>query len=250
MKIKEKNEFINKIICGDSREVLKKIDDNIVDIIVTSPPYNFNIDYDNINDDVNWEEYFYNLNLIWEECFRVLKHGGRICIVVQPHYSKYIPTHHKIVKQLEDLGFIWRNEIIWNKSNFNCKHSAFGSFKSPSAPYLKCQSEFVEILCKGDKKKAGDKGKIDITKEEFIEWVRNNIWNIAPETRKIFEHNAMFPEKLIYRLLKLFSYQGDLMLDPFNGAGTSTAVAHALSRRFIGIEMSEKYCSTAQERLN
>jgi len=243
------SQFINKIICGDSEEVLKKIPDSSIDIIITSPPYNFGLEYDNINDAIYWEEYFNKLNRIWVECKRILIPGGRICVNIQPLFSDYIPTHHIISKQLLDLGLLWKGEILWEKHNYNCKYTAWGSWKSPSMPYLKYTWEFIEIFAKDTHKKIGDPDKIDITAEEFKKWVYAK-WSIAPEKNmKEFNHPAMFPEELVMRLLKLFSYRGDVVLDPFNGVGTTTVVAKKLNRKYIGIDISEEYCKTAQKRL-
>ena len=243
--------YENKIYCGDAEEVLKTFPDSFVDIIVTSPPYNFGQEYEDgkIDDAVRWERYFSKLNNIWKECVRVLKPAGRLCVNVQPLFSDYIPTHHIISNQLLKLGLLWKGEILWEKHNYSCKYTAWGSWKSPSMPYLKYTWEFVEIFCKGSHRKPGDRSKIDITGEEFKEWVYVN-WAIAPERNmKKFGHPAMFPEELPRRLIKLFSYVDDLVFDPFNGVGTTTLVAKKLNRRYIGIDISKKYCETAEERI-
>lgn len=243
------SQFINKIICGDSKKVLKKIPDNSIDIIITSPPYNFGLEYDNINDAIYWEEYFSKLKRIWVECKRILIPGGRICINIQPLFSDYIPTHHIISKQLLDLGLLWKGEILWEKHNYNCKYTAWGSWKSPSMPYLKYTWEFIEVFAKDTHKKIGNPNRIDITADEFKKWVYAR-WSIAPQKNmKEFNHPAMFPEELVMRLLKLFSYKDDIVLDPFNGVGTTTVVAKKLNRRYIGIDISDEYCKTAQKRL-
>ncbi|MDD5419602.1 MAG: site-specific DNA-methyltransferase, partial [Methanomicrobiaceae archaeon] len=186
---------------------------------------------------------------IWAECYRVLKPGGRIAVNVQPLFSDYVPTHHIISRQLLDLGFLWKAEILWEKNNYNAKYTAWGSWKSPSMPYLKYTWEFIEIFDKETHKKAGRREDIDITDTEFKEWVIAK-WSFPPEFRmKEHDHPAMFPEELPRRVMKLFSYRGDIVLDPFNGAGTTTLVAHRLGRRFIGIDISEQYCRTALSRL-
>ena len=242
---------LNKIVCGDSEKILRTFPDNFIDIIVTSPPYNFGLEYqgDNQKDTVKWEEYFNKLYNIWEQCLRVLKSGGRLCVNVQPLFSDYIPTHHIISDQLIELGFLWKGEIIWEKHNYNCKYTAWGSWKSPSMPYLKYTWEFVEIFCKESHKKPGNVENIDISGDEFKKWVYAK-WDIAPESSmKKYHHPAMFPKELVKRLLKLFSYKDDIVLDPFNGAGTTTRVAYELKRRFIGIDISSQYCETAKKRL-
>lgn len=241
--------FINKIHCADSLELIKKFPDNCIDIVLTSPPYNFGINYENTNDVNIWEDYFDKLFNIFRECIRVLKDNGRIIINVQPMYSDYIPTHHLISNFFLKEGLIWKGEIIWEKNNYNCKYCTWGSWKSPSSPYLKYSWEFVEIFCKNSLKKEGDKNNIDIESEEFKKWVYGR-WSIAPERNmKKYNHDAMFPEELVKRLLKLFSYKNDIVLDPFNGAGTTTKVAKQLNRKFIGIDISDEYCKTAENRL-
>ena len=242
--------FINKIHCADSLDIIKKFPDNCIDIVLTSPPYNFGINYENTNDVNIWEDYFNKLFNIFRECMRVLKDSGRIIINVQPMFSDYIPTHHLISNFFLKEGLIWKGEIIWEKNNYNCKYCTWGSWKSPSSPYLKYSWEFVEIFCKNSLKKEGDKNNIDIDSEEFKKWVYGK-WSIAPERNmKKYKHDAMFPEELVKRLLKLFSYKNDIVLDPFNGAGTTTKVAKQLNRKFIGIDISEEYCKTAEDRLN
>jgi len=245
--------FLNRIYCGDAEEILKTFPDGFVDIIITSPPYNFGQEYKDksgeIDDAVRWEEYFSKLNKIWMECVRVLKPGGRLCVDIQPLFSDYIPTHHIISNQLLKLGLLWKGEILWEKHNYSCKYTAWGSWRSPSMPYLKYTWEFIEVFCKGSHRKPGDPSKIDITGKEFKKWVYVR-WNIAPERNmKKFGHPAMFPEEIPYRLMRLFSYVGDVVLDPFNGAGTTTLVAKKLGRQYIGIDISERYCKIAEERI-
>jgi DNA modification methylase len=242
-------DFLDKIICGDSEEVLKKLPSNCIDLIFTSPPYNFGLGYDTTEDGIDWNKYFDKLFRIFKECIRILKYGGRIIVDVQPLFSDYIPTHQIISNFFMKEKLIWKGEIIWDKHNYNMKYTAWGSWKSPSNPYLKYTWEFLEIFCKGSLKKQGEKENIDISANEFKKWIFAK-WDIPPERNmKKFGHPAMFPEELAYRVIKLFSYKGDVVLDPFNGVGTTTLVAKKLGRRFIGIDISEEYCKKAKERL-
>jgi len=243
------DEFVNKIIVGDSEEILKKFPDNSIDLIFTSPPYNFGLDYETYKDGVHWEEYFDKLFRIFKECIRVLKFGGRIVVNVQPLFSDYIPTHHIISNFFMENKMIWKGEIIWEKNNYNCKYTAWGSWKSPSNPYLKYTWEFLEIFSKGTLKHYGKKEDATITADEFKKWVYAK-WEIPPERNmKKFGHPAMFPEELAERVIKLFSFKGDIVLDPFNGVGTTTVVAKRLGRKYVGIDISEDYCRIAEERL-
>ncbi len=159
--------YENKIICGDSLQVLEKLPPNCVDLMITSPPYNFGLAYEANEDDKKWGDYFNQLFEILRATKRVLKYGGRMIINVQPLFSDYIPTHHILSKYLLDLGMLWKGEIMWEKNNYNCKYTAWGSWKSPSSPYLKYTWEFIEVFCKGDLKHPGKAENIDISAEEF-----------------------------------------------------------------------------------
>lgn len=243
------DKFVNKIICGDSEKVLKELPENSIDLIFTSPPYNFGLDYNTAEDGFGWKKYFDKLFTVFDECIRVLKYGGRIIVNIQPLFSDYIPSHHVVSKFFMDRKLIWKGEIIWEKNNYNCKYTAWGSWKSPSNPYLKYTWEFLEIFAKGTLKKEGKRELADISAEEFKKWVVGK-WSIAPERNmKKYAHPAMFPEGLVERVLKLFSYKNDIVLDPFNGVGTTSVVARRLQRKYLGIDVSEDYCRKAKERI-
>ena len=241
--------YIDKILCADSQKLLQKLPDNSVDLIFTSPPYNFGLDYQQGEDDKAWQKYFEKLFAIFDQCIRVVKYGGRIIVNIQPLFSDYIPAHHMISQHFIKRKMIWRGEILWEKNNYNCKYTAWGSWKSPSNPYLKYTWEFLEVFCKGSLKKDGAREDIDISADEFKKWV-NAKWSIAPERDMAkYGHPAMFPQELAQRVLKLFSYRGDVVLDPFNGLGTTCLVAKKLQRSYIGIDVSKDYCRLASERL-
>lgn len=243
--------YQDRIICGDSETVLKKLPDNCVDLVFTSPPYNFGLGYGDSADadSTDWESYFDKLFAVFDECVRVLKYGGRIIVNVQPLFSDYIPSHHIISNYFIRRRLIWKGEILWEKNNYNCKYTAWGSWKSPSSPYLKYTWEFLEVFCKGELKKPGASSNADISAEQFKQWVTAK-WSIAPERNmRSFGHPAMFPEELARRALLLFSFRNDVVLDPFNGVGTTTAVAQQLGRSYFGIDVDTDYCETAQRRL-
>ena len=244
----------DSIMCGDSEVLLKGLPDNCVDLVFTSPPYNFGLGYSDASaedgDAVDWESYFDKLFAVLDECVRVLKFGGRLVINVQPLFSDYIPSHHIISGHLMKRKMIWKGEILWEKNNYNCKYTAWGSWKSPSSPYLKYTWEFVELFCKGDLRKIGRSEDADIDADSFKDWVVAR-WSIAPERRmREYGHPAMFPEELARRVLLLFSFRGDTILDPFCGVGTTCVAARRSGRRFVGMDVSDTYCMTATKRLS
>jgi len=248
------DDYANRIICGDSEQTLKALPDNCVDLVFTSPPYNFGLGYQEGNgsadgDATDWNSYFAKLFQVFDECIRVLKYGGRIIVNVQPLFSDYIPSHHVISHYFMEKRLIWKGEILWEKNNYNCKYTAWGSWKSPSSPYLKYTWEFLEVFCKGDLKKPGSSHDADISPDSFKEWVVAK-WSIAPERRmREFDHPAMFPEELARRVMLLFSFRGDTVLDPFAGVGTTCVAALHNHRQFLGIDLSPEYCDKAETRL-
>ena len=246
--------WADSIVCEDSETALKKLPDNCIDLVFTSPPYNFGLGYQESDqaangDATDWESYFAKLFRVFDECIRVLKYGGRIVVNVQPLFSDYIPSHHIISHYFMERRLIWKGEILWEKNNYNCKYTAWGSWKSPSSPYLKYTWEFLEVFCKGDLKKSGESAKADIDAASFKEWVLAR-WSIAPERRmQEFDHPAMFPEELARRVMLLFSFRGDTVLDPFAGVGTSCVAAQRNNRHFVGIDVASEYCAAARARL-
>ena len=238
-----------KLYQGDCLQVM----DNLikkgvkVDAIITSPPYNFGIDYGEYNDNKDFEKYFRWLDDCFNRFYHLLKDGGRCMINVQPMFSEYQPTHHIISNLLLKKGLLWKGEILWEKNNYNCAYTAWGSWKSPSSPYLKYTWEFIEVFCKGNYKKQGKNEDIDITSDEFKKWVYSK-WNIAPERQKL--HPAPFPVEIPKRLEKLFTYKNDTILDCFMGSGTTGVACKLLNRNFIGIELDDNYFKIAKERID
>lgn len=241
---------LNKIYNEDCLSLMKRIDDSSIDCIITSPPYMFQKNYDTYDDKFEPVKYREFLTDIFKECVRILKDGGRMFVNVQPVFSENYPTHHIVSQVLMELGLIWGGEILWEKNNYNCAYTAWGSWKSPSKPYLKYTWEYVEYFYKSNPKHEGEKENIDITGDEFKKWTTAK-WSIAPENRMSdFGHPAMFPEELVERILKLFTYKNDIVFDPFSGAGTTCYVCENFDRRYIGTEISEEYCKIANKRLD
>lgn len=239
---------LNNIYCGDSRELLTKLDLEVVNLIVTSPPYNVNRNYDIYQDNLPYRHYLDFLEEVFRLCYDILPDDGRVCVNIADVKCGQIPLgsdfHHIMT---HNIGFRPYSHIIWNKSQVS-KRTAWGSFMSPSMPTLILPFEHIFVFSKKDLK-LNRKGETDILKKEFIDWTLS-LWTFPPETSmRDFDHEAMFPEELPYRCIKMFSYINDVVLDPFNGAGTTTLAAMYLNRRYLGFELSEKHCKTARKRI-
>ena len=241
------NTFINKIVCGDVLETLKKISDNSVHLAITSPPYNVGKDYDNHNDKMDYQEYLNWLEKVWIETQRVLVPGGRFALNIAPTGIKdFVPIHHDFTNQMRKIGMKFRTEIIWYKQTM-LKRTAWGSFKSPANPHIVPSWEYILIFSKNGDRLDGSDRNADITKEEFMKF-SDGMWYIPPETQRN-GHPAPFPEELIYRLMKFYSYKGNTVLDMFGGTGTVAVVSQKTGRNFIHIDISPEYCKTAEDRL-
>lgn len=239
-----------KIICGDVIDSLKQIDDESAHIIITSPPYNLRIHYDNYNDNLPHQQYLKWMRSVWAECKNKLVHGGRICINIdattnlENETERIHPLHVDFTNQLRELGYIYRGELCWKKFNASGKDTCWGSWCLPSSPHIRRNHEYVVLASKGSLKLEGDSALSDITAEEFQSWTLSD-WTITPETRER-NHPVPYPRDLVKRLVKLFTYVGNTVLDPFNGSGTTTTTALELGRNAIGIDLSPRYCKFAE----
>lgn len=239
-------EIENTIIQGSS-ETMTDIPDNSVHLMITSPPYNVSKDYDN---DLSLQEYLSLLKKVFKETFRVLVHGGRACInVANVGRKPYIALSDYISIMMVELGFDMRGEIIWNKAAGAGVSTAWGSWQSASNPILRDVHEYILVFSKGDYKREREGRQNSITKEQFIEWTKS-IWAMNTESAKKIGHPAPFPEELPYRLMQLYSYVDDIILDPFMGSGTTAVSALKSDRKFIGYETDEKYVKLAATRLS
>ena len=253
---------LHKIIIGDSRW-MKEVEDESVHLIITSPPYWQLKDYGNgkqIGFNDSYEEYINNLNLVWKECHRVLHKGCRICVNIgdqfarSVYYGRYkvIPIRTEIVKFCESAGFDYMGAIIWQKVT-TCHTTGgatvMGSFPYPRSGILKLDYEFILIF-----KKYGNPPKVSkeikeqskLTQKEWNQYFTGH-WNFPGEKQD--KHLAMFPEELPRRLMKMFSFVGDTILDPFLGSGTTTSVAKNLNRNSIGYEINGDFLAVIKERL-
>lgn len=219
-----------------------------VDLIVTSPPYNCGIKYDIYDDSRPMNEYYKWCKEWLSLCYKVLKDNRRIALNVllnigNNKIGRNVPCV-RFSNLLEEVGFNLNNIVIWeerSRTNF----TSWGSWRSASAPYIYCPYEVIIIASKGNWKRE-DKGVSNITGDEFKNWV-NGIWKFPAVRSKSFP--VPFPEELPKRCIKLLSFIGDIVLDPFSGIGTTCQVAKKLNRNYIGIEISSAYCKLARNRL-
>ena len=244
------NELLNTIIAS-SCENMKDIPNNSLHLMITSPPYNVSKEYDN---DLSLNEYLSLLKNCFTETYRVLVDGGRACINIANIGRKpYIPLSDYVSKIMIEIGFNMRGEIIWNKSAGAGISTAWGSFQSASNPILRDVHEYILIFSKGNYKRERDKNEKEfrhdnITKKEFIEWTKS-VWTMNTESAKRIGHPAPFPEELPNRLIKLFSFTNDIVIDPFMGSGTTAIAAIKNNRNFVGYEINEEYINLANNRI-
>ncbi len=238
-------EYENKIILGTS-ENMKEIPDNSLHLMVTSPPYNVSKEYD---EDLSLKEYLQLLRNVFTETYRVLVYGGRACVNVANLGRKpYIPLSDYISHMMIDIGFKMRGEIIWAKGAGAGVSMAWGSWQSASNPVLRDTHEYILVFSKGafDRKK-GDRENT-ITKEQFMEWTKS-VWTMNPESAKKVKHPAPFPVELPYRLIQLYTFKGDVILDPFMGSGSTAIAALKSERKYVGYDIDPEYIKIAEERI-
>jgi site-specific DNA-methyltransferase (adenine-specific) len=243
-------EYVNSILLG-SCENMKEIPDNSLHLMITSPPYNVSKEYD---EDLSLEEYLNLLKNVFSETFRVLVNGGRACINIANLGRKpYIPLSDYISHIMIEIGFNMRGEIIWNKAASASPSTAWGSWQSAVNPILRDIHEYILVFSKGTYKRERTEEELSrkkdtITKEEFMEWTKS-IWTMKAESAKKIGHPAPFPEELPRRLIKLYSFTGDIVLDPFMGSGTTAVSALKEERNYIGYELNETYIELANKRI-
>jgi len=238
---KVKNKIINK-----SSENMKELVDNCIALTITSPPYNIG----KLSDvDMSDEDYWKMIEKCFKEVYRVTESGGRLVVNVANLGRKpYIPFSDKYTELLISLGFIMRGEIIWQKSKGANANFAWGSWLSASNPVIRDIHEYCLVFSKDSMTKAS-KGASTIEKEEFMDSTLS-IWNVPPARAKKIGHPAPYPVELVERFIKLYSYEKELILDPFMGSGTTAIGAINLNRNYIGYENNEEYIKLAEERIN
>ena len=240
-------ECLNRVYCKSS-ETMDEIPDNSVHLMITSPPYNVGKEYDN---DLTLDEYSSLLTKVFSQTYDKLVTGGRACINIANIGRKpYIPLHAMVIEIMIDLGYLMRGEIIWDKSASAGGSCAWGSWMSASNPVLRDFHEYILVFSKESYSKNKKQEKRDtIERDEFIQWTKS-IWTFPAVNAKKIGHPAPFPIELPHRLIKLYSYEEDVVLDPFCGSGTTCLAAIQNNRKYIGYDIKEEYIELAEKRIS
>jgi len=238
-------QYLDKIFYKSS-EKMEELPDNSVHLMVTSPPYNVGKEYD---ENLTLNEYRAFLKRVWSEVKRVLVTGGRACINIANLGRKpYVPLHAFIVEDMLDLGFLMRGEIIWNKALSGSPSTAWGSWLSAKNPTLRDIHEYILVFSKGMFSRENLGRKSTISKEEFLEFTKS-VWTFAAEPATKIGHPAPFPVELPYRLIQLYTFDGEVVLDPFIGSGQTAIAAIKTNRHYAGYEINKDYIRLAENRI-
>jgi len=241
-------EFGSISIFKDDILTTEAIGNDNIDLIVTSPPYDVDIKYENYNDNIPYPEYL-EFTMKWlSRCYDIARDDGRFCLNIPLDKNKggQQSVCADIATIAKQVGWKYHSTIIWNEQNIS-RRTAWGSWLSASAPFVIAPVEVILILYKKQWEKI-HKGKSDVKKDEFIEWT-NGVWNFSGESRKKVGHPAPFPVELPRRCIKLFSFVGDTVLDPFLGSGTTLIACLETGRKGVGVEINEAYCRLAKKRI-
>ncbi|MCH9781047.1 MAG: site-specific DNA-methyltransferase [Alphaproteobacteria bacterium] len=224
-----------------------ELPDNSVHLMVTSPPYNVGKAYDH---DMTMQEYMEMLDRVWRETYRVLAPGGRACINVANLGRKpYIPLSALITCRMIDMGFLMRGEIIWHKAASAGTSCAWGSWRSPTNPVLRDTHEYVLVFCKEEFARRSDTGTPTVSKDDFLDGTKS-VWEFPAVSAKRIGHPAPFPEELPRRLIELYTFSGDVVLDPFLGSGQTALAAVKGGRQWVGYDISAEYIALAEQRIS
>ena len=238
---------LDRLYCKSS-ERMDEIPDDSIHLMITSPPYNVGKEYDN---DLTLDEYLELLTGVFREVHRKLVTGGRACINIANIGRKpYIPLHAMVIEIMLDLGFLMRGEIIWDKSASAGGSCAWGSWMSASNPVLRDYHEYILVFSKDSYSKNKKQEKRDtISHDDFIQWTQS-VWKFPAVNAKKIGHPAPFPVELPHRLINLYSYEGDVVLDPFCGSGSTCIAAIRNNRRYIGYDIKEEYIELSKRRID
>jgi len=241
------SQYLDQIFCKTS-EKMEELPDNSVHLMVTSPPYNVGKEYD---ENLTLNEYREFLKRVWTEVKRVLVPGGRACINIANLGRKpYIPLHAYMIEDMLDLGFLMRGEIIWNKASSGSPSTAWGTWLSAKNPILRDIHEYILVFSKSSfARDRIENKKSTISKEEFLEFTKS-VWTFSAEPATKVGHPAPFPVELPYRLIQLYTFEKEVILDPFMGSGQTAIAAIKTHRHYIGYETNQEYIELAQRRIN
>jgi DNA modification methylase len=238
---------LNKIFCKSS-EHMEEIPDTSVHLMVTSPPYNVGKEYD---EDLSLDEYRALLRRVLSEVHRVLVPGGRACVNVANLGRKpYIPLHTYIIEDALEVGFLMRGEIIWDKASSASPSTAWGSWRSPANPTLRDTHEYILVFCKDTFSRKAPKVRVStISRDEFLEFTKS-VWTFPAESARKVGHPAPFPAELPYRLIQLYTFEREVVLDPFVGSGATCIAALKANRFYVAYDISEEYVRLSERRVN
>ena len=238
--------YINKILCKSS-EFMTELPNDSVHLMVTSPPYNVGKEYD---ENLSLEEYREFLKQVFKETYRVLVPGGRACINVANLGRKpYLPLHSYIIEDMHDIGFMMRGEILWDKGTSVSPSTAWGSYLKANNPVLRDIHEYILVFCKNTFTHSNPYNrKSTIEKEEFLEFTKS-VWKFPAERATKVGHPAPFPVELPYRLIQLYTFEGEVILDPFAGSGSACIAALKTKRKYVAYDIDQKYCDLAERRI-
>ena len=236
---------LDRIYCKSS-ESMEEIPDYSVHLMVTSPPYNVTKEYD---EDLSLDEYRNLLKRVFKETYRVLVTGGRACVNIANLGRKpYIPLHSYIIQDMLEIGFLMRGEIIWNKAASSSPSTAWGSWRSAGNPILRDIHEYILVFSKETFNRRKKDRKDTISREEFLELTKS-VWTFSAESARKVGHPAPFPVELPYRLIQLYTFKDEVMLDPFCGSGSACIAAAKAERHYIGYDIKKEYVKLAERRI-
>jgi site-specific DNA-methyltransferase (adenine-specific) len=237
-----------QVLLGDSARLFEAVGELDANLIVTSPPYSLGVDYGQAGylDDQPYEKYLDWVYTWAEALLRVSADGGRACINIPLDSNKggKRAVYADYLRIFQEVGWTYQTTIVWNEQNIS-RRTAWGSWMSPSAPFVTAPVEMIAVFHKGSfRRPAGEGRRGDITRDEFLAWTLGT-WSFPGANPKRIGHPAPFPEELPRRLIKLYSYPSDLVLDPFLGSGTTSIAAARLGRRSMGVEINPTFCDLA-----
>jgi modification methylase len=236
---------LDRVLCQSS-ERMAGLPDCSIHLMVTSPPYNAGKEYDQ---DLTLDEYRALLRRAFAETYRVLVSGGRACINLANLGRKpYIPLHAYVTQDMLDIGFLMRGEIIWNKAGSASPSTAWGSWRSAANPVLRDIHEYILVFSKETFARPGKGRQSSLGRDDFLEWTKS-VWTFPAVSARSVGHPAPFPEELPRRLIELYTFQDDVVLDPFCGSGTTCMAAKRLGRHYIGYDVDKDYAALARRRL-